>query len=242
MNVFRNILNLPFAVIFFLVSLIALFANLFIPKKSFREIQRKAQERDIADRLSQIDGQIGAGDKVLDVGCGSGKFAKALGERFSAKVSGIDVVDYKGAEIQISLYDGKTIPHGDKEFDVIILAFVLHHVRHQRELLSEAVRCASKRIIIFEDVYFSPWQRLFVIWNDFYTNILFGAVRVWKGEAGKGLLSIPMPLTFRSVKGWKRLFGAYPVAVSRVIVRHSAHKPHSKAVFVLDVKPRRVAR
>lgn len=242
MSVFRNILNLPFAVVFFLISLIALFVNLFIPKKSFHDIQCKAQAGDIEDRLSQINGLIGNGDKVLDVGCGSGRFAKALGERFSAKVSGIDVVDYKGAEIQISLYDGKTIPHQDKEFDVIILAFVLHHVRHQRALLNEAVRCARKRIIIFEDVYFSPWQKLFVIWNDFYTNILFGAVRVWKGEAGRGLLSIPMPLTFRSVKGWKRLFTAYPVQLSRVVVRHSPHKPHSKAVFVLDIAPRQVAR
>jgi len=104
-----------------------------------------------------------------------------------------------------------------------------------RSVLAEAVRCSKGRVIIFEDVYFSPWQWLFVVWNDFYTNILFGAVRVMKGEAGKGLLSIPMPLTFRSVKGWQKLFKTYPVTVKDISIRHAKHKPHSKAVFCLEV-------
>ena len=237
MSTIRNILNLPFAVIFFFISLIALVVNLFIPKAKFVEIQRKAQSDEIVDRLKSVEGLIKKGDKVLDVGCGNGHFGKAIGDHFEAKVSGVDVVDYKDAEIPVKFYDGHKIPHKDGAFDVIILAFMLHHVKHQEELLAEAVRVSRGKVILFEDVYFSPWQWAFVVWNDFYTNILFGAVRVMKGEAGKGLLSIPMPLTFRSVTGWKKLFKTYPVTLERTTVRHAKHKPHSKCLFCLEVKP-----
>jgi len=237
MTLTRNILNLPFAIIFFFISLLALVVNLFIPKAKFIEIQRKAQLDEISDRLKSVEGLINKGDKVLDVGCGNGHFGRAIADHFGASVSGVDVVDYKDAEIPVTFYDGHKIPHKDGAFDVIVLAFMLHHVEHQEELLAEAVRCSRGKVIIFEDVYFSPWQWAFVVWNDFYTNILFGAVRVLKGEAGKGLLSIPMPLTFRSVKGWKKLFADYPVTLERATVRHAKHKPHSKCLFCLEVKP-----
>jgi SAM-dependent methyltransferase len=237
MSIIRNILNLPFAIIFFFISLIALMVNLVIPKKKFIEIQRRAQQNEISERLKSIAGLIKSGDKVLDVGCGNGHFGKAVADHFGSTVSGVDVVDYQNAEIPVKLYDGHKIPHLDGAFEVIILAFMLHHVGHQEELLAEAIRCSRGKVIIFEDVYFSPWQWAFVMWNDFYTNILFGAVRVLKGEVGKGLLSIPMPLTFRSVKGWQVLFQNYPVTLERAAVRHARHKPHSKCVFCLEVKP-----
>ena len=235
MSLARNILNLPFTVLFFFISLLALMVNLFIPKKKFIEIQRGAQASETRDRLASIKGHVKKGDKVLDVGCGNGLFGKAVADEFGARVSGVDVADYKAAKIPIKIYDGHTIPHKDNAFDVVILAFMLHHVKHQEDILREAVRCSRGRVIIFEDVYFSPWQRLFVMWNDFYTNILFGAVRVIKGEAGKGLLSIPMPMTFKSVTGWKKAFRSYPVRLKDVAVRHAKHKPHSKAVFCLEV-------
>lgn len=236
MNITRNILNLPFAILFFFISLIALVVNLFIPKEKFIEIQRRSQENEIRDRIKTIGPLINKGDKALDVGCGNGKFGHAVADHYKAKVSGVDVVDYAAAEIPVAIYDGKTIPHEDDSFDAVILAFMLHHVKHQKELLAEAIRVSRGNVIIFEDVYFSPWQYLFVVWNDFYTNILFGAVRVLKGEAGKGLLSIPMPLTFRSVKGWDALFASYGVEVTSIKVRHAKHKPHSKALFCLEVK------
>lgn len=236
MTLIRNILNLPFAILFFFISLMALVVNLFIPSKKFIEIQRATQENEIRDRLKTIGDLIAKGDKVLDVGCGNGHFGRAVADHFQAEVSGVDVVDYAAAEIPIAIYDGKTIPHEDKCFDDVILAFMLHHVKHQKELLAEAIRVSRGKVIIFEDVYFSPWQYLFVVWNDFYTNILFGAIRVIKGEAGKGLLSIPMPLTFRSLKGWDALFASYGVEVVSIKIRHSKHKPHSKALFCLEVK------
>ncbi len=235
MTMTRNILNLPFAILFFLFSLLVLVVNLFIPSRKFIKIQRSAQEKEIRYRLRTIGGLIKRGDKVLDIGCGNGHFGHAVEDHYKAKVSGVDVVDYAQAEIPTALYDGKTIPHADNTFDVVILAFMLHHVKHQKELLAEAIRVSKGHVIIFEDVYFSPWQYLFVIWNDFYTNILIGWLRVFKGEAGKGLLSIPMPLTFRRIKSWQALFASYGVEVTSIKIRHAKYKPHSKALFCLEV-------
>lgn len=234
MSPLRNILNLPFTIVFFLISLGALIVNLFIPKKHFIRLQQRAEESDYRDRCAALKTFITPSQKVLDVGCGTGQFGKAMQDFFDVEVFGIDVVDYKKTPIKITLYDGQIIPYPDHYFDLVVLAYMLHHVRRQKNIIHEALRVSKSRVVIFEDVYYSPWQWLFVIWNDFYTNILFGMVRVFKKQANSGILSIPMPLTFRSEQGWKKLFADYPVNVVQVLVNHSAHKPHSKIVFVLE--------
>lgn len=234
MSPLRNILNLPFTIFFFFISLGALIVNLFISRKYFLRLQQAAEESDFRDRCAALNTYIVPGNKVLDVGCGTGQFGKAMKDFFDVKVSGIDVVDYKKTSIAVTLYDGKKIPYPDGSFDLVVLAYMLHHVRHQELILLEALRVSKCHVVIFEDVYYSPWQWLFVIWNDFYTNILFGVVRILKKQASKGILSIPMPLTFRSERGWKKLFALYPVNLKQVLVNHSVHKPHSKIVFVLE--------
>ncbi|MBL1431660.1 MAG: class I SAM-dependent methyltransferase [Robiginitomaculum sp.] len=184
---------------------------------------------DIADFVSETD-------RVLDVGCGNGQFGEAIAKRLKADVRGVDVVDYANADIPITFFDGVHLPFEDNSFDVIIMAMMLHHVPHQEELIDEAIRCSRRGLIIYEDTYFSPWQKLAIIWNDFYSNRVIGLVRVLKGLEGKAILKMPLPFTFRCVNGWQKLFAEKSLTNKNTIVRHLGIKPHSKVTFLLQKK------
>ncbi len=176
---------------------------------------------------------IKAGDKVLDVGCGNGRFGELVAQRFGAEVQGVDVVNYADSNIQIDLYDGYYLPFVDDSFDVIIMAFMLHHVKHQDKIFSEAIRCSRSGLVIYEDTYFSPWQWLFTVWNDFYANMAVGTVKIVKGMEGKGILGMPLPFTFRSVKGWHKYFTEKSLTEQKTILHHNNIKPHSKVTFLV---------
>jgi len=89
-------------------------------------------------------------------------------------------------------------------------------------------------LIIFEDTYFSPWQRLFTIWNDFYSNMAVGLIKIIKGIEGKGVSGMPLPFSFRSVKGWHKFFAEKPLVLKKTILHHSNIKAHSKVTFLLE--------
>lgn len=230
----RNILYLPLALFYFLLSLPLFFINLCIPRKKYAEIQLVSAENETARRLSDIGDFIGEGDRVLDVGCGNGKFGVAIAEKYKAEVRGVDVVDYADANIAIDFYDGHRLPFEDDSFDVVVMAFMLHHVKHQDEIFKEALRCSRRGLIIYEDTYFTPWQWLFTVWNDFYSNMAVGLVKMAKGLEGKGILGMPLPFTFRSVKGWHSYFAQYNVTLKATILHHANIKPHSKVTFLLE--------
>lgn len=235
-SISRNILNLPFAIYYFFLSIILVFINLLIPRKTYHKIQKQYQINETRSRLENIESFIHKGDAVLDVGCGNGKFGESIAEKYNAVVSGVDVVDYADANIPIHIYNGHTLPFEDNSFDVIIMAFMLHHVKHQDEIFKEVTRCSKHTIIVMEDTYFSPWQHLFTIWNDFHSNMLVGFVKIVKGLEAKDLLGMPMPFTFRSVKGWHAFFTKHSLDVEATLVRHSSSKPHSKVTFCLKGK------
>ncbi len=230
----RNILYLPLALLYFLLSVFLFFINLIIPKKIYVELQIQGGKNERAWRLEDIGDFIKTGDRVLDVGCGNGKFGEAIAEKYTAEVRGVDVVDYADANITIDFYDGHCLPFEDDSFDVIVMAFMLHHVKHQDEIFREALRCSRRGLIVYEDTYFSPWQWLFTIWNDFYSNMVVGIVKIAKGLEGKGILGMPLPFTFRSIKGWHRYFAQNNVTPKATILHHANIKPHSKVTFLLE--------
>ena len=233
MTLLRALIGVPFAVIFVALTPLIIVVNLLIPRQRYLRIQADGALSEIEGRLSQLDGHIHAGDSVLDVGCGAGRFGDAIAKRFSAKVAGVDVVDYVDAPIPVQIYDGDEIPFADDSFDVVVLAFMLHHVQDQDKLLKEAVRVSRDRVIVFEDAYHYGWQKPFVVWNDYYANLILGTIKVYRGAEGKGILSIPMPLTFRSVRGWADYFKQFQLDERQTLLRHSLHKPHTKVTFVL---------
>ncbi len=102
--------------------------------------------------------------------------------------------------------------------------------------MKEALRVAKKTIVIFEDTYDYPFERLFVCWNDYHTNVFQGWIKTYKGYFKGSPSKMPMPLTFRSIKDWAQFFSQFPVKVISSEVRKMGYKPLKKATFCLGIE------
>jgi SAM-dependent methyltransferase len=87
--------------------------------------------------------------RVLDVGAGDGLLAQAVQQhRNDIEIDGIDVLVRPHTHTPVHWFDGKTIPHGDHSFDVVMFVDVIHHADDPVALLREAVRVARKALVI----------------------------------------------------------------------------------------------
>ncbi len=109
------------------------------------------------------------GEKVLDIGTGSGFFAAYL------YLNGyqIETVDVQNKsffeEFPNKIYDGFHLPYQDDQFDTALLIYVLHHCEDRIQVLKEALR-VSKRVIFIEDTYRNKLEWLWVAAKDMIGN------------------------------------------------------------------------
>jgi SAM-dependent methyltransferase len=140
-----------------------------------------------AEKMAKEIEEFLIGEKILDLGCGSGIFGKKIGEKLKKEIIGIDIVDKRVYQIPFKIYDGKNIPFSNDYFDVVIVAFVLHHTEDPVSILKEAKR-VGKRIIIFEDLPEGIVGKIYcffhwITWNLFFgksPNFNFYTSREWK--------------------------------------------------------------
>jgi SAM-dependent methyltransferase len=93
--------------------------------------------------------EIPPNSHVLDVGCGSGDIAARVMElRPDVRIEGVDVLVRGATRIPVSEYDGRTLPHADKAFDVAMMVDVLHHTDDPEAVMAEAQRVARKGVLI----------------------------------------------------------------------------------------------
>lgn len=123
-------------------------------KDLLKTIHKPIYERRITVLANMIAPHLQSGYKVLDVGCGSGM----LGDRVLKHKDCPNGVSYLGLEkskrgdepIEVIEHVTGHFPFVDQEFDVVILADVLHHEQQQGFLFSEATR-VSKHLLIVKD-------------------------------------------------------------------------------------------
>lgn len=156
------------------------------------------------------------GERCLDVGAGNGSFARMLMEQ-GRQVTAIDIVD-KSTGVPVALFDGQRIPFGDHQFDTTMLMFVLHHAKHQAELIKECRRVTRGAVIVAEDVIENGCDRIM-------GRIHLGTSPWSKGGDG-----------FRTDAGWREFFAHVGLSVAKTVsIPRSAYPvyPIRRIVYVL---------
>jgi ubiquinone/menaquinone biosynthesis C-methylase UbiE len=115
---------------------------------------------------------IKKGERLLDLGCGSGIVAKAFQDFFQAKVIGVDIRDQRIFNFPFEIIDGKTLPFSEKSFDTVLISYVLHHSNDPVALLKEAKR-VSKKIIIYEDLPETLLSKIYCKFHSITFNKFF---------------------------------------------------------------------
>lgn len=122
---------------------------------------------------ARISTHLPIGADVLDVGCGDMRVGQAvLVKRPDVKWVGVDTIDYHGTALDFHLNrENECPPFADRSFDVVLLAFVLHHCTRHEPLLSECARVCRRRIVLCEDVLTEHiGSMLFTLIHDVVVN------------------------------------------------------------------------
>lgn len=141
-------------------------------------IMRRIHAPIYASRLRELVRRIvphlHEGDQVLDVGCGFGALGRAIMDAAACppdiSVVGLERVRRDGSLIPVATYDGQTMPYGDRTFEIIILADVLHHEEDPHRLLAESARVAKRLLIIKDHKVDGPWAQQRIALIDWAAN------------------------------------------------------------------------
>lgn len=90
---------------------------------------------------------LNAGDKVLDIGCGTGASLAALSGRFGIKAYGIDISEQilsiarsSNPAFELSVADAHDLPYSDGFFDAVMIECVITLLDSLKSALEEAAR------------------------------------------------------------------------------------------------------
>jgi SAM-dependent methyltransferase len=115
---------------------------------------------------------------VIDVGSGDGYLGAVLQTfRPGTRVVGVETHrrELTRPGFEPVLYDGRSIPFGNRAFDVAILSNVLHHADDQLAVLAETCRVTRSRVIVKDHLARHFLDRWKIALLDIAGNRRFGA-------------------------------------------------------------------
>ncbi len=147
--------------------------------------------------------ELRAGDRVLDVGCGSG----ALGAATLAHPKCAAGVGYEGAEVAprpgvpfpvTAVEQGQPLPFPTDSFDVVVAADVLHHAPNEPALLKEIGRVARRRVFLKDHRLAGPFAQARVSFLDWAANHSHGVRCLYR---------------YHTLPQWRELFAAADLSI-----------------------------
>jgi SAM-dependent methyltransferase len=107
-------------------------------------VYRWAEGPDPIEMLEQAVAETAPG-RCLDVGCGRGQFSEWMANELGAEVTAVDqserMVELTRARgVDARLGDARSLPFSDGEFDCVLAAWMLFHVREIEQALAEIAR------------------------------------------------------------------------------------------------------
>jgi SAM-dependent methyltransferase len=111
-------------------------------------------QREVALVLEQLQPRLG--DSLLDVGCGTGFFTRALAASIDGQVTGVDInpewVEYARRRHEGGAYyevgDARALPHADASFDLVVSIAALCFIDDEVTAAREILRVARRRFAI----------------------------------------------------------------------------------------------
>lgn len=183
-------------------------------------------EKETRHTLSLVEPHLDGCSSFLDVGCGEGRVADELSRRrASLDVWTVDIGDFRSVRTpNFRLYDGTKLPFSDGRFDLLLLAFVLHHVPDvMKPLLLLEARRVARRIVVVEDTPVTGIDRFFSQRH---------------GESYRRKIGSDEPFGFLTFREWSRLFDKLDLRSieARPLSRlcRSALQPFARSLFVLE--------
>jgi SAM-dependent methyltransferase len=124
------------------------------------------------ERISRaLAAQIGRARSLLDVGCGDGSVAQAIGAAVGAEeVAGVDVLVRPETAMPVTPYDGEHLPFPDGAFEAVVLSDVLHHCPRPDVVLREALRVSARLVAIKDHFRFGNASAAILLAMDVIGN------------------------------------------------------------------------
>jgi SAM-dependent methyltransferase len=134
-----------------------------------------------SQRIRRLGGIL-ANDRVLDVGCGTGRFTREIALQSGAEVVGVDH-SYQmvrlarknvGAVADVRRADADLLPYRAGSFDVAFCFGVLHHAVGEgiaQAVLDEMARVASRVVVVEPNILNPYFFTTTYVWHDLQRRV-----------------------------------------------------------------------
>jgi len=189
----------------------------YLQYRLFKSFYQHAAERMCKD----FEKYISFGDRLLDLGSGSGVLGKQIEKKFDAKVQGVDIVDMRVVDVPLKIYDGKDLSFIPKdEYDVVLISYVLHHTGNPENILKQSKEITKKRIIIFEDLNEGFLGKIYCYFHGRLYDLFF--------------LRNSIPAKFFTEKEWNGIFEELGLKIIYSKEKKYFLNPVKRKMFVLE--------